>query len=172
MNQTSKNQTPKNVTTKQAAPKRTTSKRPGRGGMIVAGGLALIGLLGLGGCGHDHRPDPERMDRMVTHRVNDALDGLKASPAQRQAILAVKDRLLARGQELRGDHQALLRDALALWEAPSFDREKALALVDARLDAMRTMAHEAVQAAAEVHDTLTPEQRAEVAARVRKHAEH
>ena len=46
---------------------------------------------------------------------------------------------------------------------------RALALVDARIDAMRTMAHEAVDAAAEVHATLTPEQRAQVSKRLRRH---
>jgi periplasmic protein CpxP/Spy len=142
--------------------------------LIAAGSLAVVltaglALTGLTGCGH-HRPDPEHMERMVTHHVNDALDDLKATPEQRQKVLAVKDRMLASGKTLRGDHQAMAKEALSLWEATTFDRARALALVDARLDAMRTLAHQAVDAAAEVHATLTPEQRAQVAARLRKHA--
>jgi Spy/CpxP family protein refolding chaperone len=133
--------------------------------LLVAG----LAVLGFTGCGH-HRPDPARMEKMVTHQVDDALDDLKATPEQRQQITAVKDRLLARGQALRGDRQAVVKEALSLWEASSFDRVRALALVDARLDAMRTMAHEAVDAAAEVHQALTPAQREQVARRVRRHA--
>ena len=139
-----------------------------RGSLVVLT-VAGLALAGLAGCGH-HRPDPAHMEKFVTNRVNDALDDLKATPEQRQKVLAVKDRLLARGKELRGDHQAVVNQALSLWEAQSFDRAAALALVDARLDAMRTMAHEAVDAAAELHETLTPEQRAQLAARLRRHA--
>lgn len=134
--------------------------------LLVAG----VAVLGATGCGH-HRPDPARMEKMVTHRVDDALDDLKATPEQRQRINAVKDRMLASARTMRGDHQATVKEALGLWEASSFDRARALALVDARLDAMRAMAHEAVDAAAEVHATLTPEQRAEVARRIHRHVD-
>ena len=132
---------------------------------VVVGGVAVLGATG---CGH-HRPDPARMEKMVTHRVDDALDDLKATPEQRQKITAVKDRLLLDARSLRADHRATVKEALGLWEASSFDRARALALVDARIDAMRTMAHEAVDAAAEVHATLTPEQRAQVSQRLRRH---
>lgn len=143
--------------------------------LIAAGSLAVVltaglALTGFTGCGH-HRPDPQHLERMITHHVDDALDDLKATPEQRQTVLAVKDRLLASGKALHADHQATRKEALALWEASSFDRTRALALVDARIDAMRTLAHQAVDAAAEVHATLTPEQRAQVAARLRKHAQ-
>jgi periplasmic protein CpxP/Spy len=129
-----------------------------------------VTVLGAAGCGH-HRPDPARMEKMVTHHVDDALDDLKATPEQRQKITAVKDRLLASARSLRADHRATAKEALGLWEASSFDRARALALVDARIDAMRAMAHEAVDAAAEVHSTLTPEQRAQVARRLHRHVD-
>jgi Spy/CpxP family protein refolding chaperone len=131
---------------------------------------AGIAVLGLAGCGH-HRPDPARLEKMVSHRVDDALDDLKATPEQRQKINAVKERMLAQAKAMHGDHRATMKEALGLWEASSFDRARALALVDARLDAMRAMAHEAVGAVAEVHETLTPEQREQVAKRLRRHAE-
>jgi Spy/CpxP family protein refolding chaperone len=134
---------------------------------LLAAGVAVLGATG---CGH-HRPDPARMEKLVTSRVDDALDDLKATPEQRQAITAVKDRLLVSARALRGDHQATATEALGLWEAASFDRSRALALVDARLDAMRTMAHEAVEAAAEVHATLNPEQRAQVARKLHRHVD-
>jgi periplasmic protein CpxP/Spy len=135
---------------------------------ITAVVAAAVAVLGATGCGH-HRPDPARMEKMVTHRVDDALDDLKATPEQRQKITAVKDRLLLGSRSLRADHRATVKEALALWEASSFDRARALTLVDARIDAMRAMAHEAVDAAAEVHATLTPEQRAQVSKRLRRH---
>jgi Spy/CpxP family protein refolding chaperone len=129
-----------------------------------------IALLGAAGCGH-RRHDPARMEKMVSSRVDDALDDLKATPEQRQRIVAVKDRLLASGRALRADHQAVTREALGLWEASGFDRTRALALVDARIDAMRAMAHQAVDGVAEVHATLTPEQRAQVTRKLKRHLE-
>jgi Spy/CpxP family protein refolding chaperone len=129
---------------------------------------AGVAVLGLAGCGH-HRPDPARMEKMVSHHVDDALDDLKATPEQRQKITAVKDRMLAQAKAMRGDHRATVTEALGLWEASSFDRARALALVDSRIDAMRAMAHEAVGAVADVHETLTPEQREQVAKRLRRH---
>jgi len=146
---------------------KTTLKRS----LTLAAALTLgVAALGATGCGH-HRPDPARMEKMVSHQVDDALDDLKATPEQRQAITAAKDRLLASGRALHGDRRATMKEALGLWEAPSFDRARALALVDARIDAMRALAHEAVDAAAETHATLTPEQRALVSKRIRRHVE-
>jgi protein CpxP len=132
--------------------------------------LAGVALGGAAGCGH-HRHDPAHMEKMITHRVDDALDDLKATPEQRQAILAVKDRLVASARARHADHRAVTGEAIGLWEAASFDRARAHALVDARIDALRAMAHEAVDGVADVHATLTPEQRAQVTKKLRRHAE-
>jgi protein CpxP len=139
--------------------------------LSLAAFLAVgVTALGAAGCGH-HRPDPARIEKMVAHHLDDALDDLKATPEQRQQITAVKDRLMLSARSLRADHRATVKEALGLWEASSFDRARALALVDARIDAMRAMAHEAVDAAAEVHATLTPEQRAQVTKRLHRHVD-
>jgi Spy/CpxP family protein refolding chaperone len=139
--------------------------------LTFAAALALgVTALGATGCGH-HRHDPARMEKMVNGKVADALDDLKATPEQRQTITAATARLLASGKALRGDHRATVKEALGLWEAPTFDRARALALVDARVDAMRAMAHQAVEAAAEAHATLTPEQRAQVTKKLKRHLE-
>lgn len=136
------------------------------------GSLAAILLLaGFAGCGHHHRPDPARMDRRIAHHLDGALDDLKATPEQRTKLVAIKDRLVAEGRAARGDHRADLRVALAEWESPSPDAAKLHALVDARIDALRAMAHKVVDAGAEAHAILTPEQRAELAKRLKRHLE-
>jgi protein CpxP len=146
------------------------TKRTIRFASFAAVLVAGVALLGAAGCGH-HRHDPARMEKMVSSHLEDALDDLKATPEQRQKIVAVKDRLLASGQALRASHQAVATEALGLWEASSFDRNRALALVDARIDAIRALAHEAVDGIAQVHETLTPEQRAQVARKIRRHVD-
>jgi periplasmic protein CpxP/Spy len=130
--------------------------------------LSLVGLVALtgfaGGCGH-HRGggDPAKMAAMITEHVEDTLDDLKATPDQRARILAVKDRLLAEATALHATRQADRAEVLAQWNAATPDRAKLHALVDQRIEAMRAMAHQAVDAGIEVHDVLTAEQRAQVA---------
>jgi Spy/CpxP family protein refolding chaperone len=48
------------------------------------------------------------------------------------------------------------------------DAQKLHSLVDARIDAMRAFAHKMTDAALEVHGTLTPEQRKELATEFRE----
>jgi protein CpxP len=145
----------------------------------LAGGAATLVILGgatvlagfAGGChGHHgvHGRDPAAMAAFVTARVDDALDDLDATPAQRTRIHAIKDRLLAAARATHdgrdADHAALL----AAWRSSNPDRAALLARVDARIDQLRALAHEAVDDAIEVHATLTPEQREKVARKVER----
>jgi Spy/CpxP family protein refolding chaperone len=147
---------------------------------MLAGGAAAVVILGgaaaltgfAGGCGgHGHRGhgrDPAAMAAFATARVDDALDDVEATPEQRTRIHAVKDRLLASAQAAREGHtddHALMLEA---WRSPSPDAAALHARVDARLDAMRALAHQAVDGALEVHATLTPEQRDELARKVER----
>ena len=129
-------------------------------------GLAMaVGVVTLAGFGRSwhHRHDPERMAEFVTERVDDALDDVDATPEQRERIHAVKDRMLARAKELHGDRAAVRATILEAWKAEAPEAAKLHALVDERADALRALAHEAVDAGVEVHGVLTPEQRAKLA---------
>jgi len=132
---------------------------------IVIGLALAVGVVALAGFGRGwhHRHDPERMAEFVTERVDDALDDVDATPEQRERIHAVKDRMLARAKELHGDRAAGRAAILEAWKAEAPDASKLHALVDERADAMRALAHEAVNAGVEVHGILTPEQRAKLA---------
>jgi Spy/CpxP family protein refolding chaperone len=129
------------------------------GGLLLAGGLASGCHRGPGG----HHRDPAEMARFVTERVDDLLDDVDATAAQREKIHAVKDRLLAEGAKLRGDREALHAELLAQWKADQVDRARLHQIVDERIDALRAFAHQAVDGAADTHDVLTPEQRAKLA---------
>jgi protein CpxP len=108
------------------------------------------------------------MAAFVTDRVDGALDDVDATPEQRARVHAVKDRLLASGQALRAERGADHAELLAAWRAQSPDAAALHARVDARLDALRAFAHQAVDGALEVHATLTPEQREAFAAKVER----
>jgi len=132
---------------------------------ILAGGAALTGCHRHGG----HHPDPARMEKVITSHVEDVLDDLKATPEQRTRLLAIKDRMVAEGRALHGQPGEVPRQVLSQWESATPDTAALHALVDARTDALRAFLHQAVDAGAEVHATLTPEQRAVLARKARRH---
>jgi protein CpxP len=133
--------------------------------LTLAGGLILSAGF-VGGChrgpGGHHR-DPAQVAKFVTERVDDALDDVDATPAQREKIHGVKDKLLADGAKLRGDHDALRTELLGMWKADQVDRARLHAIVDQRIDALRIFAHAAADGAADAHDALTPAQREKLA---------
>lgn len=136
--------------------------------VTLAGVAAVIALAGFGRCGGPNSRDPAQTAAFVTDRVDDVLDDLDATDAQRQQIHAIKDRLLAKGLELHQQGEPLHGEVLAQWESASPDRARLHALVDQRFEAMRAFAHDAVDAGIEVHDILTPEQRAKVEKKVQR----
>jgi Spy/CpxP family protein refolding chaperone len=137
---------------------------------LLVGVVVLTGFRG--GCGHSHGGhDPARMAAFVTDHVDDALDDLEATPEQRARVHAVKDRLLARGQALREARAGAHAEVLAQWRSETPDAARLHAMVDERLEGMRALAHEAVDAGLEVHGTLTPEQRAEVTRKIERRLE-
>ena len=143
--------------------------------LLPLGALALVAvvtLTGFRGCGHPDHRDPAQMSAFVTERLNDTLDDLDATPAQRTQLQAIKDRLLPDVQKLHATRQATHQALLAEWSAEKVDRAKVHALIDERADELRALAHEAADAAIEAHDALTPEQRARLAKKVERMHHH
>jgi protein CpxP len=139
--------------------KRTISLLAIAGGLILSAGFVTGCHRGPGG----HHRDPAETAKFVTERVDDALDDLDATPVQREKIHAVKDKLLIDGAKLRGDHDALRTELLGIWKSDQVDRARLHAIVDQRIDALRTFAHAAADGAADTHDALTPAQREKLA---------
>ena len=133
-------------------------------------GLAAVVVLAAGfrgGCG-GHRHDPAGIDRMVTAHLEDVLDDLDATPAQKGQVMALKDRLLQQGAALRQGSQETKRELVAQWDSAAPDRAKVHALIDARIDAMRAFAHQAADAGVDLHGILTPEQRAKISKKIHR----
>jgi protein CpxP len=137
--------------------------------------LAVVGFVGLtgfgGGCGHrhgGHGRDPAEMAAFVGARVDDLLDDVDATPDQRTRIHAVKDRMLAAAQQAHLGHKETHETLLAEWKSATPDAAKLHALVDQRIDAMRAIAHQAVDSGVEVHGILTAEQREKLTKKIER----
>ncbi len=154
-----------------AGPRRAHTETDMTRTRILLGLASVAGLVVLAGwagpCGHRPR-DPAEMAAFVRDRVDDALDDLSATDAQRTQIHAIEERMLAKAAALHQGHEADRAELLAQWNSPTPDRAKLHAMVDQRFEAMRALAHEAVDAGVEVHDVLTPEQRAKVTKKVER----
>jgi periplasmic protein CpxP/Spy len=131
--------------------------------------LAVVLLSGFRGGSWGWSRDPERIKQMITWRLNDKLDDLNATDAQKQAVNSVKDRLFEQGKLLAQEHEAVRQEVLTQLESDSPDAQKLHGIVDSRIDAVRAFAHQVVDAALEVHKVLTPEQRKELSTEYREH---
>ncbi|PTL78613.1 Spy/CpxP family protein refolding chaperone [Vitiosangium sp. GDMCC 1.1324] len=140
---------------------------------ILLAGSAVLAFVLLSGFRGGHfgwgRHDPERMKQMITWRMDDQLEELNATDAQKQALHGLKDSLFEDGKSLFEQQKDAKEQMMKQWESPNPDSKAVHALVDARVDAFRAFAHRVADAALEAHRILTPEQRQQLTADVREH---
>ncbi|MFL5302937.1 MAG: Spy/CpxP family protein refolding chaperone [Anaeromyxobacteraceae bacterium] len=143
---------------------------------ILLSTLAVLALataaLGLTAFRHGGHGDPARMQQFIDNRLSSMLDEIKATDAQRQQITAIKDKLVADHKALRASHADVKKELLAQWQADKADAAKVHAIVDDRANGMKSFADEVADALIQVHDILTPDQRAQVATKVQSHHGH
>ena len=142
---------------------------------VLAAGLAVVAIVALAGftygrpMGPGHHASPEKIYKFVTFKVNDALDDLKASDGQRAQVNAVKDQLFSEAKGLFAGRKEMHEQLVAQWNSERPDAKQVHALIDQRIEEMRTFAHSAADGALKIHDVLTPEQRAQLAQDVAAH---
>ncbi len=135
---------------------------------VLAGLVLLAGFAG--GCAaHRHPRDPAEVAAFVSSHLDDALDNVDATASQRQQIHAIVDKLVQDGVKLHAAQADARKELLAQWDSAQPDRAGISSLIDQRIDALRAFAHEAADAAVDVHGVLTPEQRAKVSKKIHRH---
>jgi periplasmic protein CpxP/Spy len=135
------------------------------GALVATAGLALTAFHG--GPFH-HGRDPAEVAAFVNNRVEDALDNLDATPDQRTVIHGLASQLLTDVQAHRDARQATHQAFLDEWKSDHPNAARLHALVDQRAAEMTAVAHQAVDAAVKVHDTLTVAQRAKITKRAER----
>ena len=125
--------------------------------LLFAGALVLVPIVAIAGSGLHHRHgDPK-------NHVEEVLDEVDATDAQRQAIAPLVDRATARAHEIHSQGEGLHDELLELLTAEKIDRA---ALESVRLDAVLLVdqaSREMVDAMSGMAEVLTPEQRKEIA---------
>jgi hypothetical protein len=138
---------------------------------VIGVSVAAMGILvaGAGALAVAHGPGREAMmRRMATAAIDGALDEALATPEQRAAIGAARDRVFAAIQDHRRDGQARLDTMLALFEGDRLD--DGLHALRTRIETEHGTIADALSAAlVEAHGVLSPTQRKVVADYVRGH---
>lgn len=138
----------------------------GGAGLFSMGAWKVHDHGGFGG--HRHSA---LMLKFVDFAVNEKLDQIGATDAQKQKVRGVKDRLLKDGRALREGRAALREKVLALLAQDNPDPAQLKALIRERTDALSRFGDEAADALLEIHAALTPEQRQTLLAGARAHLE-
>src|SRR5262245_52116260 len=132
---------------------------------VATGFVLLTGFGGPFGVARGCQSQEERQkaaQRFISNRLDDALDDLNATPAQRARTIQLKDQLVAEAQPLFAGHREAKAELASQFTSGKPDSAKLHAVVDERINAMRAFAHKLVDAAVEVHGSLTPEQKAKI----------
>ncbi len=139
-------------------------------GVVAIATVAV--LAGFAAAGRFEHRDPKKAYEFITRKVNHMMDEIKATDAQRTQINQLKDKLFNEGMELRKSERGLRQELFANWDAAEINGSEVNAQVDKRIDAFRAFAHDAVNASIQLHDILTPEQRAQLKQQMSQHLEH
>ncbi len=139
-------------------------------------GIAAIACAALAGVAiaanrFAHR-DPNRAYEFITRKVDRMMNEINATDAQRAQINQLKDKLFKEGMDLRQNRQTMRRELFADWDAAQVNASDVHARVDKQVDAFRAFAHDAADASIQLHDLLTPEQRAQLKQVLSKRFEH
>ena len=136
--------------------------------------IAVVVATGIAFARGMHHRSPEQMKHFVEVKVHSTLDDLDASDAQRDQILGIVDGFLdtMNAAHQPGEHREMLEAIASAVETNSTDTTAIDQMIDERAARRTALAHEAVTAAKNINAILTPEQRTELASKIRSHHRH
>ena len=130
------------------------------------GATVLVG--GLAACSHGHhgpfsgRMSEEDATKMRTRMVERVGKELDLDAAQKQNLNTLADKLREQRLALMSGANDPRAEIQSLVAGPTFDRERAQGIVNAKTDALRGKSPEVIAAAASFYDSLKPEQQQKV----------
>lgn len=119
--------------------------------VALVGGLAYAGVQGT--------RDVERARKFISWKVDDALDQLDATDAQRNTAQSLANELIDEGVKLRTAKETVRAGLTEQWKRDRADPAVVHGLVDQMFEEVRAFAHKAADAAIAFHATLSPEQK-------------
>lgn len=130
------------------------------------GPMGMGGMGGWHGRGAQGPMDPERAAQRIDRGVDRMLSQVDATPEQKQRVSAIAKQAMADLAPLRGQARDARRQATDLLAAPVIDRAAVERLRAAQVAAMDQASRRMSVAMADMAEVLTPEQRAQLKARL------
>jgi Spy/CpxP family protein refolding chaperone len=132
---------------------------------VAAAAVLAVGVTACGHRheGHDHGPaSAERVAEWRGKAVERVTRRLDLDAAQKRKLEVLADKLVAQRAAIIGQTADPRAEFEALVAGPTFDRARALSLLDEKTRALQTATPEVVHALADFYDSLAPAQQAEV----------
>jgi Spy/CpxP family protein refolding chaperone len=151
------------------------------GGLAAGAGITAFahgghfgGGFGPGGwhMGPGGQMDPEAMKRRVDASVRWMLADINATEAQQARIADIVGATAKEMAPLREKHREARRSVIELLAKPNVDRAALEAIRAQEIQAADAMSKRFVQSLADVAEVLTPEQRAQLAEKMKQRREH
>jgi Spy/CpxP family protein refolding chaperone len=146
----------------------------------IATGVGLTAFAHGGGPFGGHRGgwhmggqmDPEAMQRRIDASVRWMLADINATEAQQQRIAEIVGATMKEMAPLREKHREARRSVMELLAKPNVDRAAIEAIRAQQMQSADAMSRRFVQSLADVADVLTPEQRAQLAEKMKQRRGH
>ena len=147
------------------------------GGLVAGVGVKAFAHGGPFGGGFGHggwhmgpggQTDPEAMKRRIDASVRWMLADVNATEAQQQRITAIVEATMKEVAPLREKHREARRAVMELLAKPAVDRAAIEAIRAQEIQSADAMSRRFVQSLADVAEVLTPEQRAQLAEKMKQ----
>jgi Spy/CpxP family protein refolding chaperone len=122
--------------------------------------------------GRGEQADPEAMKRRIDASVRWMLADVNATDAQREKIAAIVEATRKEMAPLREKHREARRAVMELLAKPNVDRAAIEAIRAQEIQSADAMSRRFVQSLADVAEVLTPEQRAQLAEKMKQRRGH
>ena len=140
--------------------------------LVAAGTSALVAFGAFAAQEVGPQAKEKHVMRFLSAHVDNMLDDVNATDAQRTQVQQLKQQLFEEGKALHGGMEAAHEELRTQWKAAQPDKARVDQLVDERIDALRGFAHKVTDAALKLHGILTPEQREKLSAMHEEHRHH
>lgn len=138
----------------------------GTGIVALAAGVAYAQL---GSHGHGSGMNPERARRFVSYKVNEVMDEISATPAQRAQANAIKDRLLAEATQMHARGRQAHQEMFGQLKSGPVNAARVHQLINEQADAHKAFATKVADELIAFQQSLTSEQRTRLAAELEQH---
>ena len=122
--------------------------------------VLLLGVAGLAGC---RRHSPEHKAEFIMDYVSESLD---LNDSQQAHLEQIKDELMEKGLQMHADKAAMHEEFVAQLRSEEIDQGRIKAMVAKRRAQMDELIDLGIVRLAEFHQTLTPEQREKLVAKL------